>query len=498
LNIKIQTLWNLLPLVLIAVVNIVSVPIFYRFLGEADYALWFYITTLAGLAGIMDLGLGVAVGRFIGMALGRSDHEAVRSYWATGHWIALPLMVLMSAAFFAACAQFGSAWFKLDAESSRTFYLCLGPSAVGLFAAFYGQFWLILLQMHHDYRFLAVVRSGFTISQLLLSISIAVLTGSLVLLLWVSTSVMALQTATMVWHARRTYGLDFDWKAARWSRAIEMKDYALKTFANLLAGAVFGSLDRLMLGRLAPSAAFLHFSICNNLGQRLLQASLAVMAPIFSNTSRAVGANCKATVSSAYEESFQFVIAWFCLAFCLTAIWGEAFVRIWLGHDAGAAIAPLLVPVIGASCFAAIANVSSSQLAATGRQGIATAFTVAAGAGSAIGVVAGWKLGGLPGSAWGYFLGRIVMLGQDVYLGRVFGAKAWLAKGTWLQFSAQLALSAFFYLLALSVGSETGVRLCLGMLHAAVAALFIAAYQFKPHLLPHWLRLQRPVVPSTG
>ena len=44
-------------------------PLFYRYLGPEMYALWFYVLTFSGLFVFADLGLGSAVGRYMGVAL---------------------------------------------------------------------------------------------------------------------------------------------------------------------------------------------------------------------------------------------------------------------------------------------------------------------------------------------------------------------------------------------------------------------------------------------
>ena len=107
MSLKKQTLWSLLPLLSVTVVNLVSVRLFYRYLGPEMYALWLYVLTFTGVFGFMDLGIGVAVGRYMGVALGKGDTQAVREYWATGNAIVIPLLATMAAAFTLAGVLFG-------------------------------------------------------------------------------------------------------------------------------------------------------------------------------------------------------------------------------------------------------------------------------------------------------------------------------------------------------------------------------------------------------
>lgn len=58
------------PLLVISAVNIVSVPLFFQFLGPDMYALWMYVSTLNGTFGFTDLGLSSTAGRFLGIAIG--------------------------------------------------------------------------------------------------------------------------------------------------------------------------------------------------------------------------------------------------------------------------------------------------------------------------------------------------------------------------------------------------------------------------------------------
>src|SRR5476649_2926562 len=85
MSIKRQTVWSLLPLLVTGAIGFFTMPLFLRFLGDEMCALWMYIGTVSGMFGFADMGLGVVVGRYIAVALGKSDAAAVRGYWGTGN-----------------------------------------------------------------------------------------------------------------------------------------------------------------------------------------------------------------------------------------------------------------------------------------------------------------------------------------------------------------------------------------------------------------------------
>jgi O-antigen/teichoic acid export membrane protein len=121
------------PLIVVSAVNIVSVPLFYRFLGAELYALWFYVLTFTGAFGFMDLGLGVAVGRYVGVALGKNDLQAVREYWGTGNAIAVPLLAAMGTLFAIVGVIFGPRWFNVAPSLTNLLRWSFAAGGVGLF-----------------------------------------------------------------------------------------------------------------------------------------------------------------------------------------------------------------------------------------------------------------------------------------------------------------------------------------------------------------------------
>jgi O-antigen/teichoic acid export membrane protein len=483
MSLKKQTLWSLAPLIVVTAINIVSVPLFYRYLGAELYALWFYVLTFTGAFGFMDLGFGVAVGRYVGVALGRNDLQAVREYWGTGNAIAIPLLATMGAIFGVIGVVFGPKWFNVDPSLVDLLRWSFVAGGIGLFLSYYGQFWLILSQAHLDFRFLSLLRIGTSLLQVVPSIFLAWATRNpLILILWTAL-IAAVQLAIFVGHASKHYELNFSFAHAGWQRAREMALYTAKTFASLLVGSFLGSADRLVLGKLSPPFDFTNYAICSNVGGRILGLSGAVMGPVFSNTNRAVGTGDRRALAAVYNEIFDFIFPWFALLSIWIWIWHPVLLRLWLGQKLGAAIAPILVPIIVGCCLTGISNISAAQLSSVNRVGTALIFSSLTGVLLVASVYAGWQWLGIVGVAWAFLFSRIVFIIQDLFVIRLFGAGGWLAASTWKHLTLQIAVGLIFFLIGLSWPRLSFWRLMPALLHGAVVGSWLLRHPARKILL---------------
>ena len=240
MSIKRQTLWSLAPLVVITAINLASVPLFYRYLGAEMYALWFYVQTFSGAFRFMDLGLGAAVGRYIGVALGKGDHFAVRQYWAMANAVAIPLLLLMSAIFAVIGVIFGPQWFNVSSQHIHLLQICFLLGAIALFLGYYSLFWNVLAQAHLDFTFLSIVRMVFSVVQIGPAIMLAAFTRSPAVLISWGLVCAATQILIFFLHARNKYGLGYTFHEASFARLYEMSAYTGKTFAGLLINALLG------------------------------------------------------------------------------------------------------------------------------------------------------------------------------------------------------------------------------------------------------------------
>ncbi len=461
-------------MLVISAVNIFSVPFFLNHLSSEMYALWFYVITFGGLFGFSDLGLGVAVGRYIGVALGKGDQTAVHEYWGTGNLIALPLLLGMGLVFAGLGVWFGPLWFeKVTPENVWLLRACLAVGGLTLFLNYYAQFWTILMQAHLDFRFLSAFKVVNTLLQVLPAMVIAWKTGNpLWICVW-GVIVSVLQLIVLIWHCHRKYGAGFDFRAARLARAREMAMYTAKTFATLVVGSIFNAVDRMVLGKFAPPIDFNYYSVTSNVGQRVQGLGVAVMGPVFHNTSRAVGKGEQVSAAKIYDEMFTFTFGWYLLASVWVAVWHPVLLRLWLGPERALQICPLFTPLIVAYCLTALASISGAQLGPMNRMGTALSFTIVAGAMTAAGVWLGWHYAGLIGAAYGFLCSRIVFLAQDVFVITLVKARGWFARRVWLEVAAQGLIGGLFATLFLVLPRESYWLLIPAALHGGLVALWL-------------------------
>ena len=472
MNLKKDTLWSVLPLAVVTVLNIVSVPLFLRFLGPDRYALWFYVLALSGSFGFVDLGLGVAVGRYVGVALGQRNPDAAREYWATGHAAIIPLLLSMSGVFIGIGVLLGPRWYNVQPADASLLQWCFVAGGISLFLNYYGQLWLILLQAHLDFAYIGVVKTLAAMGTLIPALCIARMTHNpFHLLLW-STGMSCVQTLAFLARSRMRHRFGLERARISLARAREMFVYTAKSFANLLVSSFTSGIDRIILGKYASAVSFSAYNIATNLGARVLMLGSAVAGPVFHNTSRASG-NSSRDVARVYDTLFHLVFAWALSGIVWLVLWNRPILDWWLGSEFAGHTAPILVPLFAGYCLRALSAVSGSQLASLNRMGTSLLFSSAAAVLSVAGVVLGWKSAGIVGAACGFMLSQTVWLIQDLLVLRLVKAKGWFSPRVWQQIALHGAAGGV--LCAVKMAGPAGLLwpTCLAIAHGAVLGVIL-------------------------
>lgn len=419
-TLRTQTLWSMLPIVVTSVVSVISVPLYFRVLGDQMYAMWFYVGTLTGAFGFMDLGMGVSVGRYMGVAMGANDEEAVRQYWATGHAIVLPMVAFFACVFVVLGALFGPEWFKVAGSDATTLRWAMLWGGVGLFFSYYGQMWFVLSASKLDFRFLSMIRSTLAMVSTMGTIVVALIFKNVAALIAYSALLGLIQLLILLHRGNSRYALPVRFRDYRKARLLEMLPYTLKTFAQLISGSVLGSADRVMLGRFAPAADFAGYNVALNIGSRIQSLSQAAMGPIFCNTSRGVGGDATRGAEGIYREAFQLLFPWYGLVVVWVGVWHTPLIEFWL-HKNASLVDSAFPWIVAGCCLSALSNISGAQLGPLNRLGTGLIFSLLSSGLSALLVIFGWHVAGLFGASAGFFLSRIPLVFQDAFVRNLAG-----------------------------------------------------------------------------
>jgi O-antigen/teichoic acid export membrane protein len=445
MGIKRQFLWSMAPLLVISVVNIFSVRLFYRYLGPEMYALWFYVNTLNGTFGFTDLGLGAAVGRYLGIALGARDRTALKQYWGTSNLLALLVVSIMTVAFIGLGVTFGPKWFQVSPDHVNMLRWAFVAGGFSLWLGYYGNFWLVLSQAHFDFKFIGFWRSILNVAQVATTLYLAWFTHNPVVLISVGALFGLVQLFIFARHAVTRYHLGLNLRDSSIARAKELFGISNKAFGIVLVNSFGGSIDRLILGKLALPAAFADYNICNNFGSRITSLGASIMGPVFYQTNRALGRGDREQTVAIFNESFNWTFGFYALGIIWTIFWHPVFLRLWLGNELGQAVAPAFTPLVVSFCITGIGMISSAQLMSLNRAGAELVFVIVRSICLGLFAILGWHWGGMAGVAWGVLASRFIVIAQDMYAIRLIGGGGWLAWQTWRNLLMQFAVGAAFF-----------------------------------------------------
>lgn len=471
MSIKRQTLWSILPLLITSIFGVVTVPIFLHSLGPEMYALWFYVATFSGMFGFADFGLGVAVGRYVGVALGQGDVETARQFWGTGNAAGLPLLAVTCLLFAIVGATYGPQWFNAPRESYASLRLMFVMAAAGIFASYYANFWNALAQAHLHFGFLSCLKTIHSLASTLPAVLIAWLTHDAVPVVAWSVAANTLMLFAFMIYTRRSYGWGLELSMASREKLRIIAPLALKTLGSLFVGSFLFGIDRFLLGRLAAPVVFTNYSIASQLAQKLQVLSSAMMGPIANNSTRRVGSHGISAAGEIYDESLRFLFGWIALAVVWAQLWATPVLTLWLGAEAGPNVALVFKFLIGAYAFMAIANIGIAQLPALDRVGTGIYFNVLVGICTAVGVIVGWRHDGVRGAACGVLLGRAAYFAQDFFVIRMGNADAWKMPALWREIAFQTPVALVFLGISTILPGDPWWQAGAGVLHGSLVAV---------------------------
>lgn len=328
---------SILVRVITVLTTLISVPLAIDYLGAERYGLFITITSLIGLLGFTDLGLGNAVLTPLSRANAVGDREAAREYICSSLTLLAIVALIVGGAF---AGFYGVvSWGDLFNVSSREAGMEAGP-ALALFMAFF----LLNIPLGLVERIQLSLQEGFIYNVLLALTSTLALGGLLIAiearagLPWL---ILALSSApavasTLNWIV--LFGFRRPWlrptiSSFRWHTARAILKSGLMFFALQAAVAIAYSSDTLIVTRVLGAQSVPEYAIPFKMFNLVSLVSAMAVAPLWPAYAESIAVGDIAWARSALKKSLGLAMSLTAPGAVVLILFGPSLLKLWVGSS---------------------------------------------------------------------------------------------------------------------------------------------------------------------
>ena len=346
-------------------------PLYVKYLGVYDFGIWELVVATLGYAGLLDLGLGFSISRFIAKYRAEDNHEALLQVFNTvmGFLTSIGAVLALTALGIALwCPQI----LAPTSGGQRSYSLFLAIIAVQVFVSFPGVVGggcLDGFQKYYVKNFLTFIDSAFV-----LVITLLFINKDNALILLASTSTFSLLwkcIAYLVLLAREPgYPLYLARRHLSGSMLRSLLGFGIKSFIQGVSNQLQSRSGIFLIGLLLGPGSVPLFTIPANLAAyqgSITETGSTAFMPLFSAL-EAQGRRDE--ILSVYLYASKILVGLMSLMGLGLLLLGPDFITLWVGPHFGAAASQLL-PYMVASTFLLFMNPFAPRyLTALGRHGI--------------------------------------------------------------------------------------------------------------------------------
>ena len=368
-----NAIYNLIPQVWFLCLTVFTTPFVLHRLGVDAYGILSIVTIVAGYLAFLDLGLNVAVIRFIAAHDAKGEAEEIARVTETALFVFLVMAALTAAALFFLSGSFARLLSVPAAlQSDAVLALRLGAISFGV-NLIMGVFSAVPRALQRfDVVNLLNVSFG-TIQIVVTVILLASGMGLISVVVW-GAALSAMSLVTYILVAKRMLPQmsarpRFDSEKFR-----ELFKFSGFVMASNFTGVASAHSEKLILGGFAPIAQVTYYTVPFNLASRVLTLipsnMFAVLFPAFS--AMCVTDN-RETIREAYARAFRFIFVAVAPISILLIVFGGDLLRLWIDDDMSRNGGPVLALLAVAVLINAPAWVSVTVGQSMGRPAVVAA-----------------------------------------------------------------------------------------------------------------------------
>jgi O-antigen/teichoic acid export membrane protein len=403
-----NSLYNLVPQFWFLGLAILTTPFILRHLGVDAYGVLSLVTVVAGYLAFLDLGLNLAIIRFLAAHHGKGETEEIERITQTALTAFLAIAVVMTAILLLATpALTGLLRIPPNLRGEAIFAFRLGAVMFGMNLVL-GVFSAVpraLQRFEIVMRLSAVLGTAQILGTVALLAAGAGLRGLMIWNCGLSAISMVAHLAVARW-LLPAVRFSPKFHRATFVRLMRFSSFVMLTNFTSVAAA---HSEKLMLGSMAPIAQVSYYAVPFNLIWRVLAIVpsnlFAVLLPAFSVLDLA---EHRETLEDAYTRAFRFIFVVVAPATILLSVFGGDLLRLWIGEEMGRNGGPVAAVLAFGLLINAPAWVSVTIGQSMGRPGLIAWSQVIA---LIVLVVSGVLLipeYGARGAAWSWLLSNLI------------------------------------------------------------------------------------------
>lgn len=371
-----NAIYNLIPQVWFLGLTVFTTPFVLHRLGVDAYGILSIVTIVAGYLAFLDLGLNVAVIRFIAAHDAKGETEEIVRVTQTALFVFLVMATVTAPALLFLCGSFARLLRVPDnLQADAVLALRLGAISFCVNLVM-GVFWAVprALQRFDIVNLLNVVIGTLQIAGTVVLLACGM--GLLSVVVW-GCLLSGLSLLIYVVVAKRLFPAlrilpRFD--AEKFRELFKFSGYVM---ASNFTGVASAQSEKLILGGLAPIAQVTYYAVPFNLASRVLTLIpsnlFGVLFPAFS----AMAATEKQeTIRQAYSRAFRVIFVAVAPVSILMGVFGADLLRLWIDDDMARFGGPVLAVLAGAVLINAPAWVSVTIGQSMGRPALVAAAQV--------------------------------------------------------------------------------------------------------------------------
>lgn len=352
-------------------VTFLLTPLYVKYLGVYNFGIWELVVATLGYTGMLDLGLGFSMSRFIAKHRAERDHHALLAIFNTVTAFLASIGAVL--ALVTLCLALWYPGILADRSGPHSSYaLFLAIIAVQVFITFPGIVALGCLEGYQQYYTINLLTFIDALLVLTVTLSFIARTNALILLAGTSTfSLVWKYVAYLVLLRRESeFPLYFGRRYLSWARLRNLLGFGIKGFIQGVSNRIQSRSGVFIIGIFLGAASVPLFTVPSNLASYLGNVAETGSTPFMPLFSALEAQGRREEILPMYLFASKLLLAVIVLISIGLLLLGPDFIALWVGSRFRASATELLPFMVVAAIIAYVNPFGARFLIALGRHGI--------------------------------------------------------------------------------------------------------------------------------